>query len=104
MTSTGNQTEHDTTSETDVKEPKLYSVILLNDDVTTMDFVVDILKTIFKKSIEQAVAIMFHVHVNGEGEAGRYSYDIANTKATQTMSLAKKNGFPLKAILREVKD
>ncbi len=77
-------------------EPQEYLVILHNDDVTTMDFVVMVLKKFFRKSDREAVRIMLEVHLKGKGVAGKYSYDIARTKADQTMRLAREQGFPLR--------
>ena len=78
-----------------VKPPSDYKVILLNDDYTTKDFVVDVLKQVFHKSEPEAVKIMESVHKKGSGVAGIYSYDIANSKARITMEMARKEGFPL---------
>ncbi|RMG04758.1 MAG: ATP-dependent Clp protease adapter ClpS [Nitrospirae bacterium] len=78
------------------KEPSLYKVILLNDDYTTMDFVVHVLKTVFHKSEVEATRIMLHVHRNGEGVAGVYTRDIAETKAERVHQMARKESFPLR--------
>jgi ATP-dependent Clp protease adaptor protein ClpS len=85
-----------------IKEPKMYKVILLNDDYTTMEFVVEILTDIFHKSVSEATKIMLDVHKKGQGLVGVYTYDIANTKINQTHKLAKENNFPLKAIMEEL--
>ena len=77
-------------------EPQEYLVILHNDNVTTMDFVVMILMKIFRKSESEATRIMLEVHIKGKGVAGRYTYDIAQTKATQAIRLARANRFPLR--------
>jgi len=79
------------------KKPPQYAVILHNDDYTTMEFVVEVLQRIFKKTVEQSMQVMLSVHKKGKGVAGIYSYEIAETKVVQTMDLAKRNGFPLKA-------
>lgn len=79
--------------------PNLYRVYLLNDDYTTMDFVVYVLMTIFNKSKLEATAIMLHVHRNGKGLAGVYTKEIAETKAYEVEKLARINGFPLKCII-----
>ena len=86
----------------DVKKPNLYAVIIHNDDTTTMDFVVDILTRIFNKSQADAVALMYDVHEKGQGQAGIYTYDIAETKKAQASKLAAADGFPLKLTLQEV--
>ena len=83
------------------REPALYNVILLNDDYTTMEFVMEILETLFQKSPAEAYRIMMHVHRNGRGLAGVYTYEVAETKAEQVASLAKGAGFPLRATIEE---
>ena len=84
-----------------LKEPKKYSVIMENDDFTTMEFVVEILSTIFNKSIEDANKIMLEVHNKGIGIAGIYPYDIALTKLTVAMKMASESGFPFKLTVEE---
>lgn len=78
-----------------IKPPSDYKVVLLNDDYTTKDFVVDVLREVFHKSEEEAVLIMESVHKTGSGVAGIYTYDIAHSKARITMERARKEGFPL---------
>ncbi len=82
--------------------PKLYQVILLNDDYTTVEFVIEILKTVFKKSEEDAVAITFKVDREGKAIVGIYPYEIALMKVEKTKSLAKDAGFPLRVVMEEV--
>lgn len=82
-----------------LKEPEEYQVILLNDDYTSMDFVVAVLMDVFHKSEEDAAAIMLHVHKKGKGLAGIYPWDIAVTKADQVHNLARANDFPLRCIV-----
>jgi len=82
-----------------IKEPQDYRVILLNDHYTTMDFVVDVLMTIFHKGIEDANKIMLDVHKKGKGIVGCYSLDIAATKAEQVHAAARENEFPLRCIV-----
>ncbi len=84
------------------KEPKLYKVFLLNDDYTTMDFVVEILCEVFHKSYEEAVEIMLLVHKNGKGLCGIYTYEIAETKIDEVYRRARANEFPLKAVMEEL--
>jgi len=93
--------ERDVGSETDieVKEPPLYKVLLLNDDYTTMEFVVDVLVFVFHKSSEDATRIMLDVHKKGAGVCGVYPYDVAQTKVETVDTLARENGFPLKCIM-----
>ncbi|PID47676.1 MAG: ATP-dependent Clp protease adapter ClpS [Proteobacteria bacterium] len=81
--------------------PSRYKVVLLNDDYTTMDFVIEILMSIFALSSEEAVAIMMKIHEKGKGVCGIYPYEIAETKAIQVEQTARANGFPLRAILEE---
>jgi ATP-dependent Clp protease adaptor protein ClpS len=82
-----------------IKEPEDYRVILLNDDYTTMDFVVMVLVDIFDKNLEDANRIMLDVHEKGKGIVGQYPWDIAATKAEQVHELARENEFPLKCIV-----
>ncbi|MCQ2217373.1 MAG: ATP-dependent Clp protease adaptor ClpS [Paludibacteraceae bacterium] len=82
--------------ETSIDRPKKYKVIFYNDDFTTMDFVVEVLKTVFYKSDEEASSIMMKVHSEGSAEVGVYSYDVAMTKVEMTKSLARKENFPLR--------
>lgn len=83
------------------QEPKLYNVILLNDDYTTMEFVLEILETLFQKSPAEAYRIMMHVHRNGRGLAGVYTWEVAETKAEQVAALAGEAGYPLRATIEE---
>ena len=82
-----------------LKEPQEYLVLLLNDHYTTMDFVVEVLMVIFHKTPEDAQRIMLDVHKKGKGLVGRYSWDIAVTKAEQVHAAAKENEFPLRCIV-----
>ncbi|CUU69764.1 ATP-dependent Clp protease adaptor ClpS [Campylobacter hyointestinalis] len=82
-------------------KPNLYKVILLNDNVTTMDFVVFILVEIFSKSSNEAINLMLKIHEIGSAVCGIYTKEIAKTKQLQVLNLAKTNGFPLKCILKE---
>ncbi|MGD2184979.1 MAG: ATP-dependent Clp protease adapter ClpS [Desulfobacterales bacterium] len=83
----------------ELKEPTMYKVLLLNDDYTAMDFVVEVLRFVFHKSIEDATRIMLNVHHNGVGLCGIYSYEVAETKINTTEALARESGFPLKCIM-----
>ena len=85
-----------------LKKPKHYKVIMYNDDYTTMEFVIEILMIIFKKSLEEANKIMLDVHKKGKGIAGIYPYDIAVTKVSLAMSKAEEEGFPFKLDIEEV--
>jgi ATP-dependent Clp protease adaptor protein ClpS len=84
-----------------VEPPKRYRVLLLNDDFTTMDFVVIILETIFAKSPSEAMQIMLQVHKSGRGVAGIFSKQIAEAKIDQVHAQAKKDGFPLRCVMEE---
>ena len=81
------------------KEPELYKVILLNDDYTTMEFVVRVLETVFLKNPAEAFRIMMQVHTQGQGLCGAYPFDIAETKVTTVHELARERGFPLRATM-----
>ncbi|MDX2004370.1 MAG: ATP-dependent Clp protease adapter ClpS [Meiothermus sp.] len=79
--------------------PPLYKVLLLNDDYTPMDFVVDILMTFFKKSEVEAIQVMLSVHQAGVGVAGVYAFEIAETKMNQVMDAAQAEGYPLQCTI-----
>jgi len=81
------------------KEPDQFKVILLNDHYTTMEFVVEILMSIFHKSTEDAFNIMFDVHSKGKGVVGVYTWDIAVTKIDQVHAEANANEFPLRCVM-----
>lgn len=85
-----------------VKKPKSYKVVMFNDDYTTMEFVIKVLVDIFNKSVLEAEKIMLDVHEKGKGIAGIYSYDIAITKVTTAMNMARQEGFPFKLAAEEV--
>jgi ATP-dependent Clp protease adaptor protein ClpS len=84
------------------KEPTMYKVVLLNDDYTTMEFVVQVLEQVFQKTPSEAYQIMMNVHVNGRGIAGVYPWEVAETKADTVGSLARAAGFPMKAVTEEM--
>jgi len=85
-----------------VREPEDYRVILLNDDYTAMDFVVEVLMFVFHKKPEDANKIMLDVHRKGKGIVGQYPWDIAATKAEQVHAAARENEFPLRCIVEPV--
>jgi ATP-dependent Clp protease adaptor protein ClpS len=85
-----------------LKKPSLYRVILLNDDFTPMDFVIEILVNFFGMSEEQATAIMLQVHTRGVGICGTYSKDVAETKVCIVNSYAIENDHPLKCAMEEI--
>ncbi len=83
------------------QKPKMYKVILHNDDYTTMEFVVDVLIEVFDKTRQEATIIMLDVHKKGKGICGIYTYDIAVTKAEKVRELARQRDFPLLATVEE---
>lgn len=89
-------------TEVSLKEPRQYKVIMWNDDFTTMEFVVDVLVSIFHKDQVTAQAIMLNVHNKGQAVVGKYPYDIARTKVNAALARAKEAGFPFRMTLEEV--
>lgn len=85
-----------------LKLPRKYRVLLHNDDYTTMDFVVDILMNVFRKSEAQATAIMLAIHEQGLGECGVYTHEVAETKVALVRSRARNEGFPLRCTMEEI--
>ena len=85
----------------ELQEPSKYKVLLLNDDYTTMDFVVMVLMVVFRKSLEESQKIMFNIHKNGKGLCGIYAFEVAETKAAQVAAMAEQHKFPLKCNLEE---
>jgi ATP-dependent Clp protease adaptor protein ClpS len=83
------------------KKPSLYKVLLLNDDYTPMEFVVYVLERFFNKGREEATHIMLHVHHKGVGICGVYTFEIAETKVTQVMDLARQHGHPLQCTMEK---
>lgn len=96
-----NEIEIELNEDLEVEEPKKYNVFLLNDDYSTMEFVIDVLVKIFRKTVSEAEAIMLNVHNNGKGLCGVYSFEIATTKVAQVKTMAREKGFPLKATMEE---
>ena len=84
-----------------VQKPDLFSVLLLNDDYTTMQFVVQVLESVFNKGPAEAFRIMMHVHTQGQGLCGVYPWEIAETKVTTVHELAQAHGFPLRAVIEK---
>ena len=82
-------------------EPKLYKVLLINDDYSTMEFVVQVLETVFQKSPAEAFRIMMQVHTQGAGIAGVYPWEVAETKVDTVTKMARTAGFPLRATTEE---
>ena len=99
--------QHDFDTDTDtlpadpeLDEPRQYEVMLLNDDYTTMDFVVDVLMRFFNKDPLEAEEIMYQVHEQGSGVCGIYPFDIAESKVNQVTDHARANNYPLLCVLR----
>ena len=90
-----------TRTRTKTKKPNLYRVLLLNDDFTPMEFVIMILEKFFNKNRDQATQIMLHVHNNGVGECGVFTYEVAETKVTQVMDFARHNQHPLQCVMEK---
>ena len=90
------------TSKQNLKIPKRFEVILLNDDYTTMEFVVEVLRRFFYKEFKAAESIMLKIHIDGEAVCGTYSYDVAQTKVTQVIDYSRQNEQPLMCVLREL--
>ncbi|MGO4704184.1 ATP-dependent Clp protease adapter ClpS [Microvirga sp. 2MCAF38] len=88
-------------TKTRTKRPNLYRVLLLNDDYTPMEFVVHVLERFFNKNREDATRIMLHVHQNGVGECGVFTYEVAETKVTQVMDFARKHQHPLQCVMEK---
>jgi ATP-dependent Clp protease adaptor protein ClpS len=88
-------------SKTKQQDPHLFKVILLNDDYTTMEFVLQVLEGVFQKSPAEAYRIMMQVHLNGSGIAGVYPWEVAETKVETLAALAREAQFPLRAAIEE---
>lgn len=96
------ETGYETRLEEQLQAPKRYKVLLHNDDYTTMEFVVRVLKSIFKKDDAEATRIMLSVHNNGVGVCGVYTAEVAETRVALVHQLARQEGFPLKCSMEEV--
>lgn len=84
-----------------LKQPPLYRVVLINDDYTPMEFVVDVLQTVFGMERSQATRVMLEVHTKGKGICGVYSYEIAETKVAQVTNIAQQQQHPLLCTMEE---
>jgi ATP-dependent Clp protease adaptor protein ClpS len=96
-----NDTDVVTNSKESTSEIKRYKVVLLNDDFTSMDFVVEVLMELFNHTVDDAINIMLQIHRNGRGVCGVYTYEVAETKIYQVQKRARENEYPLKAIMEE---
>jgi ATP-dependent Clp protease adaptor protein ClpS len=83
------------------RKPAMYKVLMLNDDYTPMEFVVHVLERFFQKTREEATRIMLHVHRRGVGVCGVFTYEVAETKVTQVMDLARQNQHPLQCTIEK---
>ena len=103
MPDRGERTDSAVKERVEVKrqDPTLYAVVLLNDDYTPMQFVVDVLESLFEKMPAEAHRIMMQVHVNGRGIAGVYPWEVAETKVETVSTMARDAGYPLRAALEE---
>jgi ATP-dependent Clp protease adaptor protein ClpS len=97
----GTGTAVETRTKPRLKKPRMYKVLLHNDDYTTMEFVVYVLQGIFHHSEAEATQIMLHVHKNGVGVAGVYTREVAETRIEQVEALARANEFPLRCSMDE---
>ena len=84
-----------------VRKPPLYRVVLLNDDYTPMDFVVDVLESVFNMQRMRATQVMLEIHMKGKGVCGVYNFEIAETKVAQVMGIAKQHQHPLLCTMEE---
>lgn len=98
---TGSGTAIATKPKTRPKKPSLYRVLLLNDDYTPMEFVIHVLERFFNKNRDDATQIMLHVHQNGVGECGVFTYEVAETKVTQVMDFARRHQHPLQCVMEK---
>ncbi len=96
-----NQEDVATLTKPKVQRPPMYKVILLNDDYTPMDFVVEVLRIYFGINEQQAVQLMLTVHTKGLAVVGVFTYEIAETKVTQVMEFSRQNGHPLQCVMEK---
>ncbi len=100
-TNTGNKTKVCDKAEEKITTPSLFKVLMHNDDYTTMEFVIAVLRDVFHKPEVEAEQIMLTIHFQGVGYCGTFPYAIAETKADQARLMARKAGFPLRCTLEE---
>lgn len=96
-----NEFQSETEEIIEFREPRLYKVLLLNDDYSSMDFVIKVLMQIFHHSYEKSMDIMYKVHEQGKGLCGVYTYEVAETKVAHVRKMAKEEKFPLRAVMEE---
>ena len=97
----GNDAGTVTLKRTKTQKPAMYKVLLLNDDYTPMEFEIYVLQRFFSKSAEDATKIMLHVHQNGVGVCGVFTYEVAETKVTQVMDMARQHDHPLQCTMEK---
>ena len=102
MPTTKNKEDTDIGIDTNILPPKSYRVIMLNDDYTTQNFVIEILVEVFHKNRAEATTLMFDIHNEGRAIVGVYPYDIAITKVRKTINLARRAEFPLRCLIEEI--
>lgn len=90
-----------TLTRTKTQKPSMYKVLLLNDDYTPMEFVIYVLQRFFSKSAEDATKVMLHVHQTGVGICGVFTYEVAETKVTQVMDMARQHDHPLQCTMEK---
>ncbi|MDG1690951.1 MAG: ATP-dependent Clp protease adapter ClpS, partial [Alphaproteobacteria bacterium] len=90
-----------TLTRTKTQKPSMYKVLLLNDDYTPMEFVIYVLQRFFSKSAEDATKVMLHVHQSGVGICGVFTYEVAETKVTQVMDMARQHDHPLQCTMEK---
>lgn len=100
--STATKTRTSTTTRTDIKYPDRFNVVILNDDFTPMEFVIQLLVEIFNKSIDNAKDITIQIHENGKGIAGTYNFEIAEQKVHESTLISRHNGHPLNIMMEKV--
>ena len=98
---TGRGTAVITRTKPKTKRPNLYRVLLLNDDYTPMEFVIHVLQRFFQMDQDQATRVMLHVHTQGVGECGVFTFEVAETKVTQVMDFARQHQHPLQCVMEK---
>jgi ATP-dependent Clp protease adaptor protein ClpS len=96
------QTQSDTITQTDVTYPKRYNVVLLNDDFTPMDFVIQLLIEVFNKNLEQSKDVTMIIHEKGKGIAGTYNFELAEQKKAEAVAISRNNGHPLTIMVEKI--
>ena len=96
-----NQSKTDVRTQARTRQPPMFTVVMHNDDYTTMEFVVEALVKVFHKTPTEANRVMLHIHFKGAGICGTYPYEIAETKIGKVHDLARREGFPLRCTLEQ---